>query len=358
MVGGQDEIPLGDIYVNPFGEGYLSYSDGSVWLSPDGESWAIVSGANLFRAFSRTTITGRWARAYKSDKDLLAHLDAFLVFQVGDSSWVPVALPDPVMPEIEGMGYLRFLSQPVESGSVVVIPFSWRGSVPWENYGVTLIPSADTARARILPEAAWDPSTETLVVSLFNGDTSSEARLRVQVEANRVDFTDAETNEKVHTLIFEEASDATSYAQGLMEGFGLWFSGAWVSSNGSDFSPFNTPWSGLVPVMAVPDGGFAAYEGLLPHRPGDPPQETRVWTSRDGITWEDRECPNSRMDPSTEPKSQQPAPTCSQPFTRVTRSTIGSPRMAWLGLIGAQPRSHLGPRSIQQISDSPRSTSQ
>ena len=205
LVGNQKDIPLGDIYLNPFGEGYLSYSDGSVWLSPNSESWAIVSGASLFRVFSRTTINGRWALAYAPDIQLFDRLNGFQIFQIGDANWAPVQLPDPILPQIEGMSFHWTLSQPVESESVVVIPFFAREFV-----------------------------------------------LRLSGE------------------------------------IGVEVSGAWVNSDGDDFSWHATPWSGLVKVLAVPGGGFAVYEGLSSQE-ADP--EARVWTSRDGITWEDRGAP-------------------------------------------------------------------
>ena len=289
LVGYQDEIPLGDIYINPFGEGYLSYSDGKVWLSPDGESWTIVYGATPFRYFSWVRITGRWALAYATNNQRVAQLYGFQVFQIGDARWVPVELPDPILPQIEGMSFRVSLSQPVESQSAVLIPYLGWGTVPWEDYyGWTSVACRETALCGTAETSGWDPTTETLVVSFFDGYTTHEASLRVEVKANRVAFTDAETDETIHTLIFEETGDATSYTRGLMKGFGLEFSGAWVSSNGDDFSWHGTPWSGRVPVLAVPDGGFAAYERLFSQEPG---LQTRVWTSADGISWEDRGTP-------------------------------------------------------------------
>ena len=287
LVGDENEIPLGDIYTNPFGEGYVSYSDGSVWLSPDGESWAIVYGATLFRHYSRTTFTGRWALADASDNQLV--LDDFRVFQAGDAHWVAVELPDPILPQIKGMSFRSVLSPPVESDSVVLIPFSGSGRVPWENYyGLTSVACGETALCGTAEASGWDSTTETLVVSFFNGYKTSEASLRIEVEANEVAFTDVETDEAIHTLIFEDAGDATSYAQGLVNGFGLEFSGAYVSSNGGEFSLHGTPWPGRVTMLAVPDGGFAAYESFFSQEPG---LQMRVWTSRDGISWEDRGTP-------------------------------------------------------------------
>ena len=292
LVGNQKDIPLGDIYINPFGEGYLSYSDESVWLSPDGESWTIVYGASFFRHFSWTTITGRWALAYTPDNQMFAQLDGFEVFQMGDARWEPVQLPDPILPQIEGMRFRKSLGQPVESESVVLIPFSASGSVPWENYyRPTPVQCGKPTLCEIGPETWWDPTTQTLVVSSFNGYIAIEVSHAVEVKGNRIVFTDATTGETIHTLIFEEPGDAASYTDLIRTNQALEISGVWASSNGGVFSSHEVPWARPGPMLAVPEGGFAAYEGLHSHQPANPPEQTLIWTSTDGISWEDRGTP-------------------------------------------------------------------
>lgn len=292
LVGDVGEIPLGDIYINPFGDGYVSYSGGNIWVSPDGDSWTISSQPSPFRDYSWVRITGRWALAYASDNQMVPLLDGFQVFQAGDHNWVPVALPEPALPEVEGMSYRGLLGQPVESGSVVVIPFSGWGTPAFEDhYGVFSVPCGDTARCSILPDAAWDPATDTLVVSFFNGYIMIEASLRMQVEDNQVVFTDVETGELIHTLIFAKATDAASYAEGLTKYQPLEISGIWVSSNKGIFTSHEVPWAGTGPMLAVPQGGFAVYAGLFSRAPGESFEQTRVWTSTDGSDWEDRGTP-------------------------------------------------------------------
>jgi hypothetical protein len=288
LVGDDHQLPLGDIHVNPFGNGYISYSDGVIWRSPDGLSWTMTEEPSPFPEHSWVESSDNWALALHFERGAQ-------VFRAGAATWVPVELPEPGLPDVEGIRFQVAPRLPLGSKSgVVMIPMSGWGSVPWEDhYGTSTVSCGLPGPCETNPEGWWDSSLGALVVwSYTGGGPTQVATLTLVVEGGSVVFRDAGTGEVIHRVTFDDPAAALEYAKGLERDQPPSTFGVWVSSNGRDFAFHDVPWTNLSSVVALPDGGFAVYAGLFQFDSSAVRLETtKVWTSTDGIDWTDHGTP-------------------------------------------------------------------
>jgi hypothetical protein len=262
--GDENTIPPG-IQADPDG-GYISFEGSKLWRSDDGITWTVEEWPPEFEGFDRIEIDDGWAIA--------RGLDASQLFERDGDSWVPVQFGLGPLPQTTGITWFQNPRVPVESGGVTVSSGSVSGRISLGYvYGLVEIHPCESEPCDQEPNVRWDVASETVRVTSPDERGASIAVLSMVVEGQTISFVDTGSGEIVHTITGSADYPADVIADQLRRNVGF------------TYQPF--PWESAAEVLAVPDGGFAAYE-IVYDREGNPEapiERSTMWMSSDGRDW-------------------------------------------------------------------------
>lgn len=280
-------FPAGDIWFDPE-IGYVAYppfntadtddptSDGRAyeWRSDDAVAWERrvlpeFDGYDYFSVHSGWSTSnsplGLWAVAGTSDGSTL--------FVASGNTWQRVEFDDSARPGVEGIIVDGLRGEPISSGETTIYSSYGPVRIPWERY------FGDGLAAGLRGE--WDDATQHVrVVDWDTGDLYAD--LTVDVDADRVSFTDARSGDVVLEVAVTDEFPPESIieaAQGKLRADVWIFDGdqrlVWTPS------PFpDTAVDQAIPILPLAKGGFAAFV--------DNQGVDEVWTSADGRVWSNR----------------------------------------------------------------------
>ena len=272
--GGEDSIPFGRIYIDPVHGGYVIYENGAAWHSDDGLTWE--RGESPFGDAYSAYVVGNWAFASDAtgpETDL---------YRLDGGSWVAVELPEPDLPVIPGMEWSTNLNESRESGGVTLIPFQSWASVPWGDlYGTT---EHECGLPEPCEEPPWGEWKQLRPEVWVHGPSGQIATLVVSQRDSDLVLTDSETEVEIHRITFDSAPEAASFAESAHSSNGQLFeAGVWVVTEDGVVS-YQPPWERQTTILSLPSG-FVAFEGVN-EWPRAEDDEHHVWTSADGVEWE------------------------------------------------------------------------
>jgi len=280
--GDENTIPQ-TIQADPDG-GYISFEGSKMWRSDDGIKWTVEEWPPEFEGFDRVEIDDGWATAWDWDTSQLFERD-------GDS-WVPVQFGVGPLPQTTGITWFPNPRFPVESGGVTVIGGSLSGRISLGYvYGLHEMDCGEPEPCDEEPNVRWDTASETVRVT--SPDKSPDERgasiavLSMVVEGQTISFVDTDSGEIVHTVTGSADYPADVIADQLRRKVGFTYQGGWIAARGSEPEWISFPWESAAEVLAVPDGGFAAYE-IVYDRGGNPEAPivgSTMWMSSDGRDW-------------------------------------------------------------------------
>ena len=269
--GDADSVPM-NINADPNG-GYVSYDEGKVWRSDDAITWTVGEIAPEFAGYDSIWFEGDWGIGWNRQGSQLFARD-------GDT-WTPVDLPETSLPATTGITWHQGTEMPIESGAVTLINATAWGQVSWgEVYGTIEVDCGEPEPCVEEPYAMWDEPSETFrVENPRNGLTL--AVLTMSVDGEVISFVDTDTGETVNTVTGSDDYPADVIADSLQSDMGLTYAGAWVTIGGGDPTWVVFPWTRADGVVAVPTGGFAAYEFVYnwQSNQNEPLESAAVWTS-------------------------------------------------------------------------------
>jgi hypothetical protein len=275
--GDENSVPT-SINADPNG-GYVSYDEGKVWRSDDAITWTVSEPDPEFAGYESIWFEGDWAIGWSRQ-------DSQLFTRDGDS-WTPVDLPETSLPATTGITWHQSMRIPVESGGVTVIDATAWGQVSWgEVYGPFELDCGEPEPCVENPFAMWDAPSETFRVD--NPEAGGTlAILSMSVDGDVISFVDTTTGETVHTITGSDDYPVDTIAEDLQRDSSLVYTGAWVTIDSADPTWVVFPWTRADSVLAIPTGGFAAYELVYDWQSNEnePLVSAAVWTSPNGIEW-------------------------------------------------------------------------
>ena len=283
--GDADSVPGASIRQGPDGS-YLSTEGTRRWMSADGLTWSSepVEG---FGGARDVWFQDDWAFAWSFEGAGLSGPPRMSrVFQREEAGWTEVELPEPPLPEIEGIVWSVGLFTPVEKLGTTIIQASAHGEIPWgDHYGVTSFPcGANTCE---LGPHGWIEHDDLWTIVPASGGFPI-ATVAMTVTPDGIEFVDTETEELVHVIKANGSMSAQDIADKLTD-HTMSVTGVYVTEEDGSFefheTPFNAEFGHL---FAVRDGGFAALE--VQHQELGSIEAT-TWTSDDAITWTNRGTP-------------------------------------------------------------------
>ena len=277
VVGDETSLPEG-IEADPSG-GFVSYEGTKVWRSSDAVTWTFEEAALEFADLQEISIRGDWALGWNGDQSELYE-------RVGES-WEPVNLGNANVPNTPGIDWRQRLRIPIDSSGIAVIDGSSYGMVAWgEVYGTFEVDCGQAEPCEQQPYAMWDAPSETFRVDDPNNGATI-AVLSMTADQDMISFVDVDSDETVHTIVASIDYPASQIADELVRHGGLVYPGGWISEQGGGFVWVAFPWRANAEVLAVPDGGFAAYEFVYDWQanPSTPLVSATMWTSQNGADW-------------------------------------------------------------------------
>lgn len=348
--GDESTIPI-NFQADPNG-GYISYEGSKVWRSQDAVSWTVLEEASEFAAYPSVTFEDGWAVgwSYGASSQLFEH---------DGESWVPVLLEAATVPLTSGITWNQGVRFPAESGDVTVIDGSSEGQISWADvYGMfeEVVYCAQVEPCYLPPYGQWDVSAGTYRVgNPITGSTLGV--LSMVVEEQTISFLDADSGETVYTVTASADYSTDAIAERLRRGSGLSYQGGWVAVGDSEPQWTAFPWENFANLVAVPEGGFAAYEFVYDRdeNRSDSIVRSTVWTSIDGLNWvSNGELPFS--DAGVESISVREGPTQLQAFVTTgdnpnTGMPLGDSWISTDGLNWLQDESAFAPHVTEQKTD-------
>lgn len=275
---------------------YVVFDGLDVWSSPNGIDWRLgvwpaPDGFDIDpNAFFEATES--WGVLHPSPS---GDQPTGMVFRRSHTGtpyvpWIPLDLPEPSHPDVEGLDWRAQPALPVQSGTVTLIPGEVVGSLPLVDlFGAVSCGGDEPCDAALSME--WDETAGTVRIGargtgLWPRVSEPIATLTVATDGNQILFTDEDSGEVVHRVTARDPETAESLVVELTRNWGVVRrSGAWTATGAG---PFEWRWApgslSFDKVAALPGEGFVAYD--LPN--GAAGQTPLVWTSRDGRVWEDR----------------------------------------------------------------------
>jgi hypothetical protein len=276
--GDENTIPQ-TIQADPDG-GYISFEGSKVWRSDDGITWTVEEWPPEFEGFDRIEIDGGWAKAWSGGTSQ--------PFERDGDSWVPAQLGVRPLPQTTGITWFENPRFPIESGGVTVIDGSLSGRISLGYvYGLVELDCGEPEPCDQEPNVRWDAASGTVRVTSPDERGASIAVLSMVVEGQTISFVDTDSGEIVHTVTESADYPADVIADQLRRNVGLTYPGGWNAARGSEPDSISFPWESATEVLAVPDGGFAAYEIVYDRgaNPEAPIVRSTMWVSSDGRDW-------------------------------------------------------------------------
>jgi hypothetical protein len=261
--------------------GYIAFEDDKVWRSTDGLTWVVGEDDGPFANSDGSHIEGEWARTWAGEASTLFHME-------GDI-WVPVDVEPAVLPDTVGITWNAWGGFPVESNGTTLVDANIHGRVSWGDvYGTFEIDCGQPDPCNEEPWGQWDEPSQTIrIENPTNG--SMLGVLVVEVDGDTLTLVDTTSGETVHVVKASPSFSVALIMEGMMnQGQGLTSGGGWILTPADEFVWIEFPWSSVAEIVAVPDGGFAAYEFVYDwENQTNPLVAATTWTSLNGVNWVD-----------------------------------------------------------------------
>jgi hypothetical protein len=274
------------------GDGFIAVDEGGTWVSEDGVAWERGELSGPFAdSWVNVMEVGDNVWAFANDRD--AWDTQPRLYRMEGENWEEVALPEAVLPEIEGITWQGgWPGRPVAANGVTLMDYRSWGSVDWGAvYGT--FPITDPGAPEDIPDQPpwpeWDEVSETVRIRQPNGEQILGV-LTVELVDGRIAFRDVDTGEVVITVGSNFPGATPEEVVDYIVWGGYTHPGLIVDTGGG-FTVVDAPWAGPgsehVEIAAVNDG----FVALVLKR--DPPQnfenpdaELIVWRSANGTDWE------------------------------------------------------------------------
>jgi hypothetical protein len=282
--GDENTLPAHGIRADSDG-GYVAFEDDKVWRSTDGVTWASSENDGPFANSDWSQIEGEWARTWADETSTLFHKE-------GDM-WVPVDGEPAELPDTVGITWNAWGGFPVESNGTTLVNANIYGRISWGDvYGTFEVDCGEPDPCDEEPWGRWDEPSQTMrIENPTNG--SMLGVLMVEVDGDTLNFVDTTSGETAHVVVASSGLSAEQIMEELTnEGRGLTFGGGWILTPADEFVWIEFPWSQVDEIVAVPEGGFAAYEFEYDwQNQANPLVAATTWTSLNGIDWIDEGSP-------------------------------------------------------------------
>jgi hypothetical protein len=249
--GDENTLPAHGIQADGDG-GYVSYDDGKVWRSTDGVTWVVGEAEGPFAGSDWSQIDGEWARTSAGETSTLFHKE-------GDT-WVPVDMEPAVLPDTVGITWNAWGGLPVESNATTLVNANIYGRVSWGDvYGTFEVDCGEPDPCNEEPWGHWDEPSQTIRIDLNDG--SRLVVLAVEIDGDTMSFVDTTSGDTVHVVQASTSFPIERIMEGLTnQGQGMTAGGGWILTPADEFVWIEFPWGQIDEIVAVPEGGFAAYE--------------------------------------------------------------------------------------------------
>ncbi len=282
--GDESTLPAHGIQADGDG-GYISYEDGKVWRSPDGVTWTVGEAEGVFAGYEWSRIEGEWAQAGNRDTSILFYKD-------GDT-WVPVDMEPAALPDTDGIAWNAWSGFPVESNGITLVDADIYGRIAWGDvYGTFEIDCGEPEPCEEAPWGRWDEPSETMrIENPTNG--SMLGVLAIEINGDTLNFVDTTSGETVHAVSAASAFSLERIVEGITnEGRGLTYGAGWILTPADEFVWIEFPWDQVDGFVAVPQGGFAAFEFTYDwENQENPLVAATTWLTVNGLDWTDEGSP-------------------------------------------------------------------